>query len=297
MERLSILQASCSFCKSWLTGLNSLFYPSPEFIGLLYLFLRMMSEIIKTEIWYNCVAKKIHYQNGTPCSATLQSSLRRRRGSESCCVKPISSHDLPIRAQKSPLATHGRWSTIQNYTCHGTCSSCTSSAITPCTLSSVLSQAKQWLNKTHESKHFSYFALCVCLCWWIIHQLVKGFNIHKQGLKMQKSRERNIPKLHSSCRLILLINCFLLQVFLVFQMWPSLIHTFPEGFNKQWNTNVNISAIIFLKLIKFQIPGSPEMNETVSCRYQVICGIRMALLYLYPAHILKIFFPMAQTRD
>lgn len=87
MGRLSILQVCSSFCKSWLKGLKGLFDPSPEFIGCLYLFLQIMSEIIKTEIWYNCVAKKMHDQNGTLCSATLQSSLRRITGSESCCLK------------------------------------------------------------------------------------------------------------------------------------------------------------------------------------------------------------------
>lgn len=173
-------------------------------------------------------------------------------------------------------------------------------AIPPYTLSSVLSQANQRLNKIHESKHFPSFALCVCFCWWIIHELLKAFNIHKQGLKTGKPSEGNIPNLHSSCRLILLVNCYLLQVFLVFQTWPSPMYTFSLGFNKHWNTNINISVIIILKLIKFQILGSAEMNEAVhvSCRDQVICGLRKTLLYwLYPAHILKIFLPMAQGKD
>lgn len=114
MERLSILQVCSTICKTWLKGLKGLFYPSPEFIGHLYLFLQIMSEIIKSEIWYSCAAKKMHDQKGTLCSATLQSPLRRITGSESCCLKPIFSHGLPIRAQKSPLAIHGRWSTIEN---------------------------------------------------------------------------------------------------------------------------------------------------------------------------------------
>lgn len=142
--------------------------------------------------------------------------------------------------------------------------------------------------------------LWVCLCWWIIHKLVKTFNIHKQGLKIGKPTEENIPKLHSSCRLSIFVNCCLLQVFLVFQRWLSPMHIFSAGFNKHWNTNISISVIIILKLIKFQILGSAEMNEAVhvSCRHQIICWLRKTLLYwLHPPHTLKIFLPMAQARD
>jgi len=77
-------------------------------LWLLSLFLKIVNKIIKTEMWYNCVVMVMHEQTYTPCSVTLQISLRRRTGSESCYVRPISLHDLSFRAQKSPLATRGR---------------------------------------------------------------------------------------------------------------------------------------------------------------------------------------------
>lgn len=105
-------------------ALKCLFYPSLEFMGdsscpqylmwHLYLFLKITNEIIKTEMWHNCVAAEMHEQINTPCRATLQSSLRRLTGLESCCMRPIFLHDLSFRAQRSRLITHGRRSNTQN---------------------------------------------------------------------------------------------------------------------------------------------------------------------------------------
>lgn len=297
MERFSILQSCSSFCKSWLKGLKGSFYPSPRFIGHLYLFLQIMSRIIKTGIWYNSAAKKMDDQNVTLCSGTLQKLSEEENRIR---VLLLETNLLTWSAHQSTKVTTSHSWKVKHH----------SKLNLPWDLQQLhligkppmhpefCSVSSKTVVKQNSWKQtFSLFCSAYVPVLMNHSSTSQRIQYSYAGTEDAKIKGRE----YSQAPLILqalLINCFLLQVFHVFQMWPSLIHTFSAGFNKQWTTNVNISAIIILKLIKFQIPNSSEMNEAVTSGKRLFVGAERHYCIGYILLIFwRFFFPMAQARD